>query len=177
MVRRKRSRVPNKAWARYKNDIRDFVELDAGYQPFLWLRKIQVPNLYGEDQGPEYEPIILRGLFHYNYIRTWPINNNYPSGELEGENQVLYITKSYLEEQGYLNDSGYWDFDWSGDRFITGGKVYKPDGDTEVAQAKDDPLLFFLILNREDPSESARLVKKYNQQLIDFINGNYSIRK
>lgn len=172
MVRRKRSRVPNREWGRYKNIVRDFIEVDAGYQPFLWLKKIHAPNLYGEDQPPVYEPIVLRGLFHYNYIRTWPINRNFASGEQEGENQVLYITKSYLDEHGYLTDDGYWDFDWSADRFISNGKVYKPDGDTEAAQAKDEALVFFVILNREDPEESARLIKTYNQYLKPNGNNN-----
>lgn len=165
MVRKKIRRIPLTKWNEYKNIINDFVEVDAGYQKFLWLRKVNQPNIWGEDQTPLYEPILLRGLLHYNYIKTWPSNVPYPSGELEGQNQVLYITKNSLKEGGYLNEDTYWEFNWAEDRFILDGKVYKPAGDTEVAQAYDDALHFFLIMKREDPGESRELLKLYKQYL------------
>ena len=37
----------------------------------------------------------------------------------------------------------------TGDRFIINGIVYKPDGDTQVAQAKDEALVFLVILKRD----------------------------
>ena len=94
------SRVPTKEWDKYKSIINDFMDEDAGKQPFVWLRKINQPLAYGEDNGIQYLPVLLEGLFHYNYIRTWPANRNTISGELDGENMVLYISARILEITG-----------------------------------------------------------------------------
>lgn len=152
------SRVPTKEWDKYKSIINDFIDEDAGKQPFVWLRKINQPLAYGEDSGIRYLPVILEGLFQYNYIRTWPANKSTLSGELEGENMVLYISARILRENGYVNEFGYPDLNWSEDRFLLNGKIYKPDGDTQVAQAKDEALLFFIILKREEPQEATQIL-------------------
>ena len=152
------SRVPTKEWDKYKSIINDFIDEDAGKQPFVWLRKINQPLAYGEDGGIRYLPVILEGLFQYNYIRTWPANKSTLSGELEGENMVLYISARMLRENGYVNEFGYPDLNWSEDRFLLNGKVYKPEGDTQVAQAKDEALLFFIILKREEPQEATQIL-------------------
>lgn len=146
----KAKRIPTAAWDRYKKIVQDFIDVDSGKQPFIWLRHIDQPLLYGEDSGTLYTPISLEGLFQYNYIKTWPSNGSSIPGEVDTSNVVLYISKQLLEENGYLDKDGYWDFNWSEDRFILNGKVYKPDGDTQVAQASDTPILFFIILQRED---------------------------
>ena len=152
------SRVPTKEWDKYKSIINDFIDEDAGKQPFVWLRKINQPLAYGEDGGIRYLPVILEGLFQYNYIRTWPANKSTLSGELEGENMVLYISARMLRENGYVNEFGYPDLNWSEDRFLLNGKIYKPEGDTQVAQAKDEALLFFIILKREEPQEATQIL-------------------
>ena len=152
------SRVPTKEWDKYKSIINDFIDDDAGKQPFVWLRKLNQPLAYGEDGGIRYLPVILEGLFQYNYIRTWPANKSTLSGELEGENMVLYISARMLRENGYVNEFGYPDLNWSEDRFLLNGKIYKPDGDTQVAQAKDEALLFFIILKREEPQEATQIL-------------------
>ena len=152
------SRVPTKEWDKYKSIINDFIDEDAGKQPFVWLRKINQPLAYGEDGGIRYLPVRLEGLFQYNYIRTWPANKSTLSGELEGENMVLYISARMLRENGYVNEFGYPDLNWSEDRFLLNGKIYKPDGDTQVAQAKDEALLFFIILKREEPQEATQIL-------------------
>ena len=152
------SRVPTKEWDKYKSIINDFIDEDAGKQPFVWLRKLNQPLAYGEDGGIRYLPVILEGLFQYNYIRTWPANKSTLSGELEGENMVLYISARMLRENGYVNEFGYPDLNWSEDRFLLNGKIYKPEGDTQVAQAKDEALLFFIILKREEPQEATQIL-------------------
>lgn len=164
----KRRRVRQVDWDRYEKNINDFIDVDSGKQTFHWLRKINTPYLYGEDKGTQYLPIQLEGLFQYNYIRTWPANVNTPSGELEGENQVLYISVRYLKELGYVDEFGYWIFNWSEDRFVVNGKGYKPDGDTQVSQANNKPLLMFVILQREDPEESNRLRKIVENYIDSF---------
>ena len=112
--------VPDKAWERYKNIINGFIDTDAGKQTFTWLKKLPQMASFGEDSNPVYIPITLEGLFHYNYIKTWANNRlrDTVSGELQYDDQVLYISKNQLETLGYLNEYGYWDFNWAEDRFI-----------------------------------------------------------
>lgn len=162
-------RVPSLAWDKYKSIINDFIDCDAGKQPFLWLRKIPQLSAFGEDTLSGYIPVKLNGLFQYNYIRTWPANRDSVSGELEGENMVLYISVRLLKENGYIDQYGYPDINWSEDRFIVDGKVYKPDGDTKVAQANDEALLFFVILKREEPQELDQLANQliYYMEIVE----------
>lgn len=154
-------RVSDKDWAKYKSIVNNFINNDSGTQPFLWLKKIEQPLSYGEDSGIVYEPRQLDGLFHYNYIKSWPTNNETIAGESDITNIVLYISADLLRRNKILNEYGYWDFNWSEDRFILNGKVYKPGGDTQVAQAADEALLFFIILYREDISEQKKLLEEY----------------
>lgn len=154
-------RVSDADWNQYQNIINDFIDNDAGRQPFLWLRKIDQPLAYGEDSGIVYEPVQLEGLFLYNYIKTWPINTQSLTGEFDIGNIVLYISGRLLGNNGFLDEYNYWDFNWSEDRFILNGKVYKPGGDTQVAQAKDIPLLYFVTMKREDVTESENILNSY----------------
>ena len=71
------------------------------------------------------------------------------TGELDDENLSILVTKSYIEQLGHLTPEGYWDFNWSEDRFVINGITYKPSGDTQVAQAKDEALVFMVILKRD----------------------------
>lgn len=167
----RKSRVPQVDWDKYRQIIEDFIDEDAGKQPFLWLKKINLMSSFGEDSSPGYEPIQLNGLFHYNYVKTWPSARASTSGELENGNLVLYISARSIKEAGYMNNFGYWDFNWVEDRFILNGKVYKPGGDTQVAQAKDKALLFFLILQREDIEESEKLVSKFEWDILGIGGG------
>lgn len=167
----RKSRVSQVDWDKYKQIIEDFIDEDAGKQPFLWLKKINLMSSYGEDSSPGYIPITLQGLFHYNYVKTWPSARASTAGELENGNLVLYISARAIEEAGYMDQMGYWDFNQSEDRFILNGKVYKPGGDTQVAQAKDKALLFFIILQREDLEESEKLVKQFEMDILGLGGG------
>ena len=120
--------VKDKSWKKYKDIINKFIDNDAGKQKFLWLHKIDQLAAYGEDSGPVYIPITLEGLFHYNYIKTWANNRlrDTISGELQYDDQVLYISANQLRERGYLTPGGYWDFNWAEDRFIVNSKVAQP---------------------------------------------------
>lgn len=157
-------------WANYEAIINNFIDTDAGLQPFLWLRKINQPLAFGEDGGIQYQVNQLNGLFHYNYIKTWPSGHPTISGELDYTNLVLYISANLLRSNNLLNNYGYWDFNWAEDRFVLNGKVYAPGGDTQVAQAGSNPLLFFVILYREDPSESEKILNTYINSDTQVIN-------
>lgn len=155
--------VSDKAWERYKKIINNFIDTDAGKQRFIWLKKIEQLSAFGEDSNISYVPVSLEGLFHYNYIKTWGNNRlrDTVSGELQQDDQVLYISARQLEEKGYIDEYGYWKFNWAEDRFIVNGKVLQPVGDTQVAQAKDQALLFFVIMQRMSPEETENILESY----------------
>ena len=141
--------LSNKAWERYKNIIKNFMDKDAGRQVITWKRHIDQIGAFGEDDGNQYMDVQLEALCYYNVFRNWPINKPTTSGELDDENLTIYVTKRQIESLGYINSDGYWQFNWSEDRFVINGIVYKPSGDTQVAQAKDEALCFIVILKRD----------------------------
>ena len=163
-------RLSNLDWNRYKKIVNDFIDQDAGKQPFMWLRKFEQIMPFGEDVGIKYEPISLEGLFHYNYIKTWGTQGLSISGELDATDVVLYISKRLLEEHGFINEYGYWAFNWAEDRFIVEGKVYKPFGDTQVAQANNEALLFFVILKRVNKEEAETILHTYVSDGVQVID-------
>ena len=139
--------VKNIDWDRYKHVVQKFLEDDSGRQTIGWCRNIDQMYYMGEDKAPRYNLILIEALCYYNAFRNWPINKATVSGELDDENLVILIPKSSIKK--YLNSHGYFQFNWSEDRFIINGIPYKPDGDTEVAQAKDEPIVFQIILKRD----------------------------
>ena len=139
--------VSNKDWNRYKHIVQKFLEDDSGRQTVAWCRNIDQPLFMGEDVKPKYELVFIEVLCYYNAFRNWPINKATVAGELDDENLVILIPKSAVTD--YLNTMGYLKFNWSEDRFIINGIPYKPDGDTEVAQAKDEAIVFQIILKRD----------------------------
>lgn len=154
--------ISKKSWQKFENVINNFIDQDAGQQPFKWLKYIDVILPYAEDSGEEYEVVNLKGLFHYNHIRVWPYSKPTISGDIDTTSVVLYISKNNLKGGGYLTSDGYWDFNQTQDRFILNGHVYKPSGDTQVSQASDNPLLFFVVLQRDDAAEESKILAKYN---------------
>lgn len=141
--------LSNKAWNKYKKIIKDFIDKDAGRQVVTWMRHIDQIGAFGEDVGDQYLPVQLEALCYYNVFRNWPINKPTISGELDEENLTIYVTKRQIETLGYINSEGYWQLNWSEDRFVINGITYKPSGDTQVAQAKDEALCFIVILKRD----------------------------
>lgn len=160
-MRRRSSILSQADWGDYKNIVNNFIDNDSGKQPFMWLRKIDQMLPFGEDSGTLYQPIHLEGLFQYNYIKTWPSNVLTISGDLSDIDIVLYISARVLGGNGYLSDLGYWDFNWAEDRFYLNGRIYKPSGDTQTAQAGNEALLFFVVLKREPGTETKNLINAY----------------
>lgn len=145
--------IPNKVWDRYKNIVTSFMDKDAGRQTIIWAKNVDQLLTHGEDYIPKYFKIEIEALCYYNAFRNWPIDKATVSGELDEENLSILVTTDYIRDLGYLNENGYWDFNWSMDRFVINGIVYKPSGDTQVAQAKDQALVFMVILKRDRDTE------------------------
>lgn len=145
--------VSNRAWDTYKNQINRFLDVDAGRQTIIWAKQVKQLLSHGEDDYPKYYRKEIEALCYYNAFRNWPINNSTITGALDDENLSILISFHYLKEKGYLNKEGYWNFDWVEDRFVINGQVYRPSGDTQVAQAKDQALVFMIILKRDRDSK------------------------
>lgn len=153
--------LSNRAWDRYKRNIMRFLDMDAGRQTIVWAKHVNQMLYQGEDEFPHYYRIKIEALCFYNAFRNWPINIQSTSGETDEENLSILISSDYIksldkgkywkkasidEESG---TDGYFDFNWSEDRFVINGLVYKPTGDTQVAQAKDEALVLLIILKRD----------------------------
>ena len=150
--------VKNRSWDRYKKIITDFLDWDAGRQTITWAKNVNQLLSHAEDSIPKYYNIQIEALCYYNAFRNWPINKATITGELDDENLSILISKSYIEQIGYLTPEGYWDFNWEQDRFVINGIVYKPSGDTQTAQAKDEALVFMVILKRDREIEKVELL-------------------
>lgn len=165
--------VRNRDWDRYKHIVQNFLEHDSGRQTVKWCRNIDQMYYMGEDKAPKYLVTNIEALCYYNAFRNWPINKSTVAGELDDENLVILVPKSAVTQ--YLNEDGYWVFNWSEDRFIINGIPYKPDGDTQVAQAKDEAIVFQIILRRD--RDTKILPEDVTYDGFSDINGNPLIDK
>ena len=138
-----------KVWDKYKQIISQFVDDDVGKQKIIWARHVNQLLAFGEDIIEQYDRLEIEALCYYNAFRNWPINKTTKAGELDDENLSIIISKNYLSNKGYINDEGYWNFNWAEDRFVINGLVYKPSGDTQISQAGDEAILFLIILKRD----------------------------
>jgi len=142
--------VDNNDWIDYKNVVNEFHE-DA-FQQEITLRRVVKGGLdpHGEDTPDSYTVLILKGLLQYNDYRTWPSTKNTSSGEVDKQNTLLYLNIKYLKDNNLTNGDGFLDFDPGHDRFILKGQEYKALGESQTAQASDEPLLQYIILKREE---------------------------
>ena len=156
-------KVSDKAWAKYKRIVQDFLDEDAGKQKIIWAKHINQMLSHGEDTLSRYRYIEIEVLCYYNAFRNWPINESTTSGELDEENLSIMISRQYLNKLGYINENGHFDFNWAEDRFIINGIPYRPSGDTNVSQAKDEAIVFLIILKRDRDSvfniDKSRIIK------------------
>lgn len=150
--------VSNRSWDRYKKHIKQFLNQDAGRQSVIWCKHLDQLLSHGEDTIPTYRRVDIEVLVSYNAFRNWPLNSTSVSGESDDENCSLLVSMDYLKnfEGGkYLKSidgteaNTYWDLNWQEDRFVINGLTYRPSGDTQLAQAKDEALVFMVILKRD----------------------------
>lgn len=145
--------VGNANWAAYKSligiDAHDtFMQEDITY-----LRYLYGLDLHGEDDvNAQFETIALKGLFSYNYFRQWNINQATVSGEIDKQSEAAIFSINYLSNHAssILDANNFWDYELMKDRIIHRGVTYSIKGDTFLSQAPDEPLLFMLILKREE---------------------------
>lgn len=147
------STITDAQWQAFRdaiNSAHDFFNQDI----VTWMKRVYGIQRFGEDDStiPQYTPINLRCLISYNVFRTWPINEETTSGQLDKESVCMILNVNYLSGLGYLDPDGNLNFNPGDDYFIFQGQKYRATGDLPVSQAKDAPLLIYVILKRLGPN-------------------------
>ncbi len=138
-------------WAQFRKLISDAHDT-LSQETITWRRftRSTVPRYREDSDGSIFTDIALKCLNGYNYFRTWPLTRHTAGGELDAENMIVLLNKDYLKNLGYLTSQGYFDYRTDLDLFFHRGIKYRPEGDTFISQAFDDPLFIMLILVREE---------------------------
>lgn len=135
-------------WAKYKQAINDASD-SFNKEPVIWHHFQRRLARHGEDQARKFIDITLLGLVAYNYIKSWPDENIRVSGENDDTSVILIFNKQYLNDLGYTNTNGYFSMNPGYDYFTIKGIDYVTKGDTDTAQAEEDPLLIYIRLDRK----------------------------
>jgi len=146
-------------WQAFKDVVNNAAE-SFNQSTVTWYRLTEGIDRWKEDDKAEitYTPISISCLMSYNVFRTWPMTDGTPSGELDQESVTMMLNKKQLEDAGYLNSDGFFDFDPGMDYFVHLGLKYRSAGETPVSQAGDEHLHFYIILKRD---ETPTGTKKY----------------
>lgn len=135
-------------WQQYEDDINSFND-DAMQQPITWVKSISIFDALGREKLKT-KTVELKGLINYNHFRSWPINKESITGQIDKESMLLYLNHKYLLESGYIGESGTFDFKADLDKFIVDGFEYSAKGNSQTAQTKNKTLLHFIVLKREE---------------------------
>ena len=138
-------------WDMHNNAINDWHE-DAFQEDIIWLKNYINRDYHGEDDNHKFDTITLKGLVTYNFFRSWPIDMATDTGEIDKQSCMVMFNLKWLGDNGHLNADGQLDLNPGDDKFILNGVTHVPSGDSHISQAYDNPLLFFLILKREEIS-------------------------
>lgn len=143
-----------KNWARYRGIINRFHN-DAFQNDLTWYKYIYSMNRFGEDtkENSKYDERVVKCLVMYDTVRNWPNNYETTTGDIDKESVVVYINIRYLQKMGWVRNEGagtLMDLDQVKDYFVLDGVTYRPSGDKPVAQASTHPLLYRLVLKREE---------------------------
>jgi hypothetical protein len=136
-------------WATYKNIINSAHDM-FNQDEIIWFKTRHNLQRFGEDDKSlkHYDQIPLKVLIGYNVYRSWPMTKETESGSIDKESILLIINKKYLNDLGYINANGNFDFSPGDDYFTHQGQKLRASGETPAAQANDEPLLVYIILKR-----------------------------
>jgi hypothetical protein len=142
--------ISDAEWQQYEDDINSFNN-DAFQQSITWVKSINIFDTFGREK-PKTKSVELKGLINYNHFRSWPINKESITGQIDKESMLLYLNHNYLLELGLINENGIFDFKPDLDKFIIDGLEYSAKGNSQTAQTKNKTLLHFIVLKREEKS-------------------------
>ena len=144
-------------WKKYIDLMNDWHD-DTFQQTVEWRKSLTLSKNGEDNNWGRHDSVILKGLIHYNYFRSWPMSQSTDTGEIDKENCMIYFNLKYMRDQGLLTPVGdQFMFDPGVDRFIINGVMYKAMGDSQVGQAFDMPLWIFIICKREETETGQKI--------------------
>lgn len=138
-----------KDWNMHINAINEWHN-DAFQQEITWLKMVTHRDHHGEDSNHRPISINLKCLILYNYFRSWPLDQATNTGEIDKQSCVALFNIEWLKQNGYANQQGQLAMNPGDDKFIINGVTYVPSADSQVSQAYGNPLMFFIVLKREE---------------------------
>lgn len=144
-------------WQEYKDCINEFNLDDSHRQDIIWQRIGTNLSRWGEDDNIVRVNQLIKGLVQYNYFKSWPTDQTTIAGQIDKQSILVWLNIKYLSDNGWVTPSGQYNFRPGEDRFVIRGEVYKALGDSQAAQASDEPLEVFIILKKEE-TETGDLV-------------------
>jgi len=124
---------------------------DTIYQDEIIWRTREGVDRWKEDHLPLAKvDKTLKGLYSYNYFRQWQINVDTISGTLDKVTEAILFSRKYLAEQGLIREDGSVIFDAGEDEFYVRGRWYKIVGDSDISQLPNVPLLYMIVLQRQE---------------------------
>lgn len=145
-------------WAEYEDAVNAFHN-DAFQQPIVWRKLVSTFDSIGREKT-RYINDTLLGIIQYNHFRSWPINIESVTGQIDNQSMLLFLNNKYLEDRNLLNSEGQFEFKPDTDRFTVNGVEYVAKGDSQTAQTKNKALLHFIVLKREEIKTSEQ---RYNE--------------
>jgi len=139
-------------WAAFKQSQANIWDT-FGLRTMTWVRRTKNVGRFNEGDFTSTTET-LRFIAHHNILRTWPIDYNTESGELDRQTVQVYIFKQYLADLGFIDGNGKFIYNRDIDRFIIDGETYEPEGDTPAAQAGIEDLWFTMVLKRDNKPTS-----------------------
>lgn len=121
-----------------------------------WRKFTYFLNEFNEDNVGNFEDLEIPVLVSDNFFHTWPITAHSATGELDKETMVIILNRKQMDDLGYINAYGNFDFKPDMDRFVLKGIVYKCEGWTDMSSSDvagtGENLLIMIILKREETS-------------------------
>lgn len=140
--------VGSSNWAAYKQLMRDAQET-FGKKIITWVRSAGGIDRFAEDNATEaFVNLPLEVILQNNVGRTWPTTQNTEQGAQDKESIFVIINKEYLQENGYLNGNGNFNFNPEADRFLVDGIEYKCQGFIDSSQDNTENLWVNIIIER-----------------------------
>jgi hypothetical protein len=149
------SLISPQLFEKYRGLIQE-TQFDTFYQDQVVWRRFEGLDRWKEDNLP-LQPVdySLKGLYSYNYFRQWQITVDTLTGTLDKVTEAVIFSRKYLEDEGLVRPDGAIAFDAGSDEFYVRGRWYKMVGDTDIAQSFDKPLLYMIVLQRQESKTGA----------------------
>lgn len=149
--------LSNELWDQYKDILNEF-SLSTHTEDIEYYQLSPSQDRFGEGSGNTYSKTDLKFSPYFNFFRTWPINTETATGDIDKQNMVAIFNIKALSTLGLLIN-GRFKINSGDDFFIYRGEYYEIGGETPDAVANGDILNEYLILKKVDS-------KTHNLQIV-----------